>query len=200
MHPYVIGVTGNIACGKSAVLALLRDFGAAPIDADAVYADLVRPGGVLLDAIADRFGPAVIAPDGTLDRRALGAIVFADPASLAALDRITHPVVVAEVACRVVGSTMPIVAIDAVKLVESGMVALCDALWIVTCTREEQIDRLMARNAIDRAEAERRIAAQPPLAEKLEIADAVIDNSGTIADLATAVRRAWDARPPRDHE
>lgn len=196
-RPYVIGVTGNIASGKSAVMAVLRELGAVTIDADAVYADLVRPGGMLLGAIADRFGEQALAADGTLDRRALGAIVFADPAAMAALDRITHPAVVAEVARRVARSSAQVVAIDAVKLVESGMVGLCDALWVVTCDRDVQRSRLMARNGITRDEAERRIAAQPPLAFKLEVADAVIDNSGDISTLTAAVRDAWATRPAR---
>jgi dephospho-CoA kinase len=193
--PVVIGVTGNIACGKSAVLAILRDLGAATIDADEVYADLVRPEGMLLGALADRFGPEIVAADGTLDRRALAAIAFADPAALAALDRITHPAVVAEVARRIRQQRAPVVAIDAVKLVESGMVGLCDALWVVTCDPEVQIARLMARNGFDRAEAERRIAAQPPLEDKLAMADAVIDNSRDLAALRTAVAAAWVELP-----
>lgn len=194
--PYVIGVTGNIACGKSAVLAILRDLGAATIDADTVYADLVRPDSMLLGALADRFGAGIIAADGSLDRRALAAIAFADPAALAALDRITHPAVVSEVARRISRQTAEVVAIDAVKLVESGMVGLCDALWVVTCDPEVQIARLMARNGLDRAEAARRIAAQPPLADKIAIADAVVDNSGDLPALRTAVESAWSSLPP----
>jgi len=187
----VIGVTGSIACGKSSVMRTLAALGAATIDADAVYHELIRPGEPLIAALAARFGSGIIAADGAIDRRALGAIVFSDPAALADLDALTHPAVTAELRRRIASATAPVVAVDAVKLIEGGFAPDCDRLWVVVCDEERQIERLAARNGLDRAEAARRVAAQPPLAGKLALADLVIDNSGSPAATAAQVRGAW---------
>src|SRR5581483_2467034 len=106
--PYVIGVTGNIAAGKSSVMARLAERGVSVIDADAVYHALIAPGMPLNRAVRQRFGDAVARPDGTIDRRALGRIVFADPAALAALDALTHPAIEAELRRRIAATTEPI--------------------------------------------------------------------------------------------
>jgi dephospho-CoA kinase len=192
-RPFLIGVTGNIACGKSTVVGFLGELGAELIDADAVYHALIAPQWPLWHALQDRFGDSIVAPDGTIDRRALGGIVFADPAALADLDRITHPVVVEAIRERVAGAQRPVIAVDAVKLIESGMAALCDAVWLVTCEREQQIARLSERSALPRVDAERRVAAQPPVAEKLALVDTVIDNSGTLRGTREQVAAAWNA-------
>jgi dephospho-CoA kinase len=189
--PFRLGLTGNIAVGKSTVLAMLADLGAATIDADAVYHELIVPDAPLWRALVDRFGWAIIAPDNTIDRRALGALVFADPTALAALDRLTHPAVIDEIERRLPTIAADVVVIDAVKLVESGLHERCHAWWLVVCDVEQQIRRLMARNGLDRAEAERRIAAQPPLLDKPALADRVIDNSGSLAETRSQVERGW---------
>lgn len=192
-RPLWIGITGNIACGKSAVLAMLGDAGATTIDADAVYAALAVPGSRLLHAIAERFGPTVVAPDGSLDRRGLARIVFSDPAALADLDRIVRPPVVAEILRRAMAAASPVVAIDAIKLIESGLADRCDEVWVVTCSPETQLSRLMARNRLDRESALRRIASQPPVSEKLARADRVIDNDGSVAETRRQVEGALEA-------
>ena len=192
-RPFVIGLTGNIACGKSTVLRLLAGLGAETIDADAVYHELIAPEAPLWRALRDRFGDSIVAPDGSIDRRALGGIVFADPAALADLDALTHPAVVAEIRRRIAMSESAVVAVDAVKLIESGLDATCDRVWIVTCGREQQIARLMARNGWSREEAERRVDAQPPLTPKLARADLVIDNRGAPEETRCQVEPAWDA-------
>jgi dephospho-CoA kinase len=192
-RPFVIGVTGNIACGKSTVLRALADLGAETIDADAVYHELIAPARPLWHALVARFGDQIVASDGTIDRRALGAIVFADPARLAELDALTHPAVVAAIRSRIAETKAEVVAIDAVKLVESGLNADCDQLWLVTCEPEQQVGRLMARNGMAQDEAERRVAAQPSLDEKRRLADLVIDNSGTRGETREQVERAWQA-------
>jgi dephospho-CoA kinase len=194
-RPFVIGVTGGIACGKSTVLRELGRLGAETIDADAVYHDLVAPGKPLVGVLAERFGPGVVAEDGSLDRRALGRIVFGDPAALAELDALTHPAVITEVRRRIEGSGSLVVAVDAVKLVESGMAGLCDRVWLVTCTPEQQVERLMARGGLTRDEAERRVAAQAPDGPRLARADLVIDNSGPVEATVEAVRAAWARLP-----
>jgi dephospho-CoA kinase len=192
---FTLGLTGNIASGKSTVSGMLREMGATVIDSDLVYRELVGPGQPLLASLAKRFGPDIIAPDGSLDRPALGTIVFSDPAALADLDRLTHPAVIAEVDRRVAAVPTGVVVLDAVKLIESGHADRCDAVWVVTTSPDEQVTRLMRRNTLSAGEARRRVAAQPPLAEKLARADVVIDNSGTIEQTREQVERAWRNLP-----
>jgi dephospho-CoA kinase len=193
--PYLIGLTGNIACGKSTVLAQLAEYGAEVIDADRLVHELQRPGEPVWAAIREAFGPGIVAADGTLDRRALGTLVFGDPAALVRLEALTHPAVRARVAGRVAASTAPVVVIDAIKLIEGGLADACDQVWVVTCAPEQQLARLMARNGFDEAEARRRIDAQPPVAEKAARADVVIDNGGTREATRAQVAAAWAALP-----
>jgi len=190
-RPFVIGVTGNIACGKSSVSRLLDEFGATVIDADRVYHELIQSGMPLQDALRDRFGDVVVGADRQIDRKALGAIVFADPAALADLDRLTHPIVVAETIVRIENARTRIVVVDAVKLYESGIAERCDEVWLVICKPEVQLSRLMLRNDIDRADAKRRIAAQPPLETKIIQSSRIIDNSSDPEALRAIVTRAW---------
>lgn len=192
-RPFVLGLTGNIASGKSTVLAMLTELGAVPLDADAVYHELIVPGAPLWRAIRDRFGETIVAPGGAIDRRALGALVFADSAALADLDALTHPAVVAAVRDRLAGLDGGIAVVDAVKLIESGMAQDCDRVWLVVSEPDQQVERLMRRNGLSRDEAERRVAAQPPLAPKLPLVDAVIDNSGTLEAARAQVEAAWRA-------
>lgn len=198
MPDFTLGVTGNIATGKSTVTGILAELGATVIDSDLVYRELVAAGQPLLDDLAARFGNGVIAEDGALDRAALGKIVFSDPDALADLDRITHPAVIAEVARRVEAIPHGVVVLDAVKLIESGSADRCDAVWIVIADPDVQMTRLMKRNRLSEEEARRRVAAQPPLEPKLRRADLVIDNSGSLEDLRAAVMRAWQALPIGD--
>lgn len=193
-RPYVIGVTGNIACGKSTVLRALAELGAQTIDADRVYHELIAPRMPLNDALVARFGPAIRAADGAIDRRALGALVFADMSALADLDRLTHPAVHAELTRRIAACRAPVLAVDAVKLVEAGLHRDCDAVWLVECTPEQQVERLMHRNGITRADAQRRIAAQPPLGPKRAAATTVIDNRGSEAGTRSQVVQLWRQR------
>lgn len=190
-RPFVIGVTGGIATGKSSVLELLASRGVETIDADAVYHTLVRPGGALVAPIAARFGPAMLAEDGSIDRRALAGIVFADRAALADLDAITHPAVITAIRARIDASRSHVVAVDAIKLIESGLAELCDSIWLVVCDPAIQRIRLMRRNGLSEDEADMRLAAQPDEAARRAQADVVIDNSGTFADLERQVAEQW---------
>lgn len=196
--PFLLGVTGNIACGKSAVLARLAERGVETIDADRVVHALQEPGEAVWSAIRDEFGPGVIAPDGRLDRRALGAVVFADPARLARLEELTHPAVRARIVALVTEAAarrVPLVVVDAIKLYEGGLAVYCDATWVVTCAPAQQLARLMARNGFTEAEARQRIAAQPPQAEKVARADLAIDNSGPLDATRAQVAAALAALP-----
>ena len=193
--PFVLGVTGNIAAGKSTVVRMLAEFGAEVIDADAVYHGLIVPDAPLWQELLDRFGDRILAPDRRIDRRALGGIVFADAAALADLDALTHPTVLAAIDAQVAASTATVVVIDAVKLIESGHADACGRVWLVVSEPARQVERLMRRNGLTRAEAERRVDAQPLLGPKLARADTVIDNNGTIDELHAQAEAAWRALP-----
>lgn len=194
-RPFVLGLTGNIACGKSTVLGMLAEHGAETIDADQVYHSLIRPGAPLWEGVRRRFGTDIIAPDGAIDRRALGTIVFGDPKALADLDALTHPAVVDEVERLIAQSRARVLVVDAVKLVESGLDRACQAFWLVTCRPDQQIERLRHRNGLSQQEAENRVARQPPLAAKLARADEVIDNSRSLEETRRQVDRAWGLLP-----
>lgn len=196
-RPFLLGLTGNIACGKSAVLGMLAELGAETIDADKVYHDLIVPDAPLWHTLRDAFGDEIIGPDRQIDRRALGAIVFADRTELAKLDRLTHPAVTEAIWQRIMQATAPVVVVDAVKLIESGMADECDRVWLVVCNPDQQIERLKQRNRLTAEEAARRIASQPPLGPKLARADTVIDNSGDLAATRRQVEAAWKALPIR---
>jgi dephospho-CoA kinase len=191
-RPYVIGLTGNIACGKSLVLKTLRELGAETFDADLVAHEVMRHGTPAWRAIVERFGEGVVGEDGEINRRALGAIVFADPAALESLDQIVHPATVAAIRDRVAKVAGGVAVIDAIKLFEAGLNADCDEIWVVDCTREQQIERLMRRNNLTREAAIERIDAQPPQTEKRARADRIIDNSGAPDDTVAAVRALWE--------
>jgi dephospho-CoA kinase len=188
-----IGITGPIGCGKSTVAGWLAARGAFVVDADAVARAVVEPGEPALARVVERFGDAVRAPDGTLDRAALARIVFADPVALGDLEAIVHPAVRPRVlaaieAAETVGA--PAVVIEAIKLVESGLAALCDETWLVTCSPDEQRARLAGRG-VDPEDAARRIAAQGDMATLLApVVTRTLDTSG---DLVTAEERAADA-------
>lgn len=190
-RPYVIGLTGNIACGKSLVLKTLRELGAATFDADLVAHQVMRHGTPAWHEIVTRFGEGVVGDDGEINRRALGAIVFAEPAALEALDQIVHPATVAAIRQQVEQLIGGVAVIDAIKLFEAGLDADCDEIWVVDCTREQQVERLMRRNNLTRDAAMERIDAQPPQAEKRARADRVIDNSGAPDKTVAAVRELW---------
>jgi dephospho-CoA kinase len=196
---FIIGLTGNIACGKSTVVQTLADAGVHTIDADAVTRHLQQPGQPVYDAIVAAFGTSILLPDGTLDRKALGAIVFADPVQLTRLEQLIHPVVRQHIldwlAALPSGSpAVPTIAvIDAIKLIESGWPAHCDAVWIVTAPRASQMSRLMQTRGLSEADAILRIDAQAPQATKVARADVVFANTGTLDSLQTQVRSALAA-------
>ncbi len=188
---YVIGLTGNIATGKSTVGRLLADLGAQVIDADQVAHAVMRRGRTAWQEVVLAFGLAVLGPDGEIDRRKLGAIVFRDPAALRRLEDIVHPAVRAAMRACTRRSQAPVVVYEAIKLLESGAAEDCDAVWVVTCPRAVQVERLMRTRGLSRAEAELRIDAQPPPEEKLARADVVITNDGSLEETRQQVERAW---------
>lgn len=194
-RPFLIGVTGGIACGKSTVLKILGELGAEFIDADSVYHQLIRAGLPLWQSLRTRFGDEILARDRSIDRGKLGAIVFSDEAALADLDALTHPAVVTEIKQRISKSASAVIAIDAVKLFDSGLADVCDRVWLVTCDPQVQIARLLLRNRLTYEEARRRLAAQPEFNAHANRVDLIIDNSGDIAATREQIVRAWHALP-----
>jgi dephospho-CoA kinase len=206
---YLIGLTGGIACGKSTVLAMLAALGARTIDADRVTHRVQQPGTATYQQIISVFGKDIVTtPGGPLDRRKLGAIVFSDPAKLRQLERIVHPAVhaaigewLAEVGqlggagTRVQPLARPIAVIDAIKLLEAGWHQQCNAVWVVVCPLEQQVERLMTTRGMSEAEARQRIAAQPAPETRLPYATVVIDNGGSQTNTREQVERAWAAIP-----
>jgi dephospho-CoA kinase len=190
--PFLLGLTGNIACGKTAVGQLLAErFGAEYIDADRLVHGLYAADTPETWAIAQRFGGHLLGSDGTIDRRRLGDLVLADPAALRDLEAIVHPAVLRAVEQRVAASRAPVVVVDAIKLIESGLAARCQAVWVVTCDRADQLRRLQQTRGLTRDQAEQRIRAQGAQEEKLRHATAVIENRGSLEELARQVDAAW---------
>lgn len=188
----IIGLTGNIACGKSTVVGRLRELGAYTIDADALIHVILRREGAAFGPVVEEFGEGIMGPEGEIDRRALGRIVFSDPERLRRLEEIEHPIVRGLIEEEIRGAGERVVVVDAIKLFESGWAARSDVVWVVTCRREQQVERLMRTRGYSREEAELRIGAQSPQAEKVARADVVIDNSGTPAETCRQVDAAWE--------
>jgi dephospho-CoA kinase len=191
-----IGLTGPIGCGKSTVAGWLAARGAVVVDADALTREVMVPRTAAFDAIVARFGPRMVGPDGSLDRSALGRIVFADQAALRALEAIVHPAVrpliVAAVAVAE-GAGAAAVVIEAIKLVEAGYARECDEVWLVTCPEIEQRARLRARGATD-GEVDQRLTTQGDVRERLgPAATRVIDTGGSAEEAERRVDEAYRA-------
>jgi dephospho-CoA kinase len=195
-----IGLTGGIACGKSTVAGLLRDRGVPVIDADRVARDVVAAGTPGLAAVVARFSDDVLQPDGALDRKALGRIVMADPAARRDLEAITHPRIFAGIRyglARLEADGHPAAVVEAALMVETGSYRLYDALIVVAASPGVQRARLMAREEMDAATAERWMSAQLPVADKVTHATEAIWNDGDLAALEAAVEQAWERLAPQ---
>src|SRR5437764_14509307 len=192
--PRIIGLTGNIACGKTAVGHMLLELGAEKyIDADAVVHKLYQAGQAITIKVGEVFGAAALAPDGSVDRQALGEIVFHDAEAMRRLEAIVHPAVgVALVSELATVSSSGIAIIDAVKLLEGGSGAFCQSKWMVVCPEEQELARLMARSRVSREEALARLRAQPAVAERLALVDEVIDNGGSLEETRRQVEAAFE--------
>lgn len=190
-----VGLTGSIAVGKSFVLSSLGDLGARTIDADAVAREVVEPGTVGLNSVVEVFGSEVLRPDGSLDRPKLGSIVFADEAKRQKLNLILHPLILArqDEIMRHLANESPnaIVVVDAALMIESGGYKRFDKLIVVHCDSEVQLERLMKRDGISRAEAERRIKTQMPQEKKKRHADYLIDTSSGFESTRQQTIAVW---------
>lgn len=192
----IIGLTGNIASGKSSVARLLAERGIPVIDADVLAREAVAPGSPALARIVERFGLEALAPDGTLDRTALRRRVFGAPLELDALNAIVHPAVgrLRDVALdRQRAAGAPVVVCDIPLLFEAGLTGSVDTILLVDAPRDVRLDRLVRDRGLAPAEAMQMIAAQMPAELKRARADVVIDNDGSREDLAARVDAAWRA-------
>jgi dephospho-CoA kinase len=197
----LVGLTGGIGSGKSTVAELLRELGATVVDADAIVHELQRKGSPLLAEMVEAFGEGILRDDGELDRKALGDVVFRDPAARKRLGEIVHPKVGAEMMRRVQAARdagTEVVVMDVPLLLEGRRAgaggaarAPYDCVVVVWVPESVQIERTMARDGCDRGEAERRVRAQMSLDEKRDLADHVIDNSGTREETEAQVRALY---------
>jgi dephospho-CoA kinase len=191
----IIGLTGGIASGKSSVARILEALGGVVVDADQLAREAVAPGEEAYLSIVAEFGEVILHPDRTINRQALGKVVFADSAARRRLEQITHPAIarLAEEKLAALGKAgTPVVVYMAPLLIEAGVTSRVDEIWVVYADRETQVSRLMLRDGLSRDEALQRLAAQMPMEEKRTYGRIVIDNSGTPEETERQVMDLWE--------
>jgi dephospho-CoA kinase len=192
---YVIGLTGNIATGKSVVRKMLEHLGAFGIDADEVAHRAMSRGGPAYEEVIRLFGEWILDSGGEINRKALGRLAFADAKLLDELEAIMHPMVIQAVDLLIQRSHSPAIVLEAIKLFESGLADSCDTIWVVDCTPDVQIDRLVRKRGLSQTTARQRIAVQPAQKGKLARAKVVIQNSKSFEDTWNQVQNAWASGP-----
>lgn len=192
---YIIGLTGGIGSGKSTVGAMLADLGAIVIDADQVAREIVEPGQAALTEIVNYFGDDVLLPDGSLDRKRLGAIIFADEQKRQVLNQITHPAIKDAINQKLEQITREksgaVVVIEAPLLIEAGMVDMVDEVWLVTVEPEVQVKRVMERDGLDYDAAWQRVRSQSPSSDKIAYSNVVISTGQSIKELHREIQKHW---------
>jgi dephospho-CoA kinase len=189
-----VGLTGGIACGKTVVRQMLARRGAFTIDADEIVHELMAPGTALSREIEEKFGAAMIAPDGSVDRAKLGTKVFSDAELRGRLNRIVHPHVIEEEKRQLAAAEKRaerVAVVDAALMIETGTFQDYDYLLVVYCPRAIQVERLMRRGGFSEEEATRRVDSQLPVEEKKQYANFVVDTSGTLDDTERQVEAVW---------
>lgn len=187
----VVGLTGNIATGKSAVMQLAAERGARTIDADKVVHEVLATDQAVKDGIRTAFGDGVFDSDGNLIRSELGKVVFADTEALRRLEALVHPAVRQEITRQVQASDATITVVEAILLLEGSLHTLCDQIWVTTCSAETQLHRLMTYRNMPEEAARQRIEAQSPQADKIARADVVIDTDGDMDATIAQFEDAW---------
>lgn len=193
--PYRIGLTGNIATGKSTVGKMLVELGALRIDADRVAHAVMMPDGAAYSSVLQTFGTDILSEDGLLDRKKLGTIVFTNPLALQRLESLVHPPVISAINQMIDNIRAQVVVVEAIKLLETGMADNYDTLWVTTCPESVQLSRLINLRKLQREDALRRLRAQPPQKVKLARADVVINTAGTLEETRVQVNEAWYRLP-----
>lgn len=189
---YLIGLTGNIATGKSVVARMLERLGAKVIDADRLVHWLLDHDRDLQQAITHEFGEDILDEEGRIVRRKLAARVFGNPDALQKLESLVHPRVIKWIRWIVENAKERVIVVEAIKLIESGFHTQCDALWVVTCPEREQLRRLVEIRGMSPQEALARIRSQPPQEAKIALADVVIHNDGPLARTWEQVKAHWE--------
>ncbi len=193
---YVIGLTGNIATGKSVVRRMLEHLGAYTIDADALSHRVISKGAPGYQPVLDRFGSWLLDKDGQINRSKLGHLVFADKDALKQLEDIIHPYVLQAVDILARRASQSVIVIEAIKLLESNLHSQCDAIWVTDAPQHVQVERLMRKRGMSQEDATQRVNAQTAQKEKLSAANVVITNKGSYDDLWKQVSEAWKAASP----
>ena len=188
---YVIGLTGNIATGKSVVRRMLEHLGAYTIDADALSHRVISKGAPGYQPVLDRFGTWLLDKDSQIDRNKLGRLAFADAEVLAQLEEIIHPYVGQAVDMLARRASQPVIVIEAIKLLESELRTYCDSIWVADAPQEVQVERLMRKRGLTREDALQRVHSQSAQNDKLAAAKVVITNTGSYEDLWKQVNDAW---------
>ncbi|HEV2238935.1 MAG TPA: dephospho-CoA kinase [Ktedonobacterales bacterium] len=191
--PYILGLTGNIASGKTTVGLTLLELGATTyVDADQAVHELYLPGQPLAARLAQEFGPGVLNAEGGVDRARLGELVFGNAEQLKRLEALVHPAVQAALVGRLRAlGPEDVGVLDAVKLVEAGYAPFCRGVWVVTCPEAVQLQRLIETRGLTEAQARARLSAQPALQPKLAVATEVIHNDGSLDALRAQITAAW---------
>jgi dephospho-CoA kinase len=193
---FVIGLTGNIATGKSVVRRMLEHLGAYGIDADALAHRAIAKGAPGYKPVVELFGRWILGPDGQIDRSRLGRVIFSDPQAVVLLEGVVHPLVTQAVNLIVQRATQPVVVVEAIKLLESGIGQSCDSIWVSYAPPKVQMARLILNRKMTEAEATQRIIAQPPQDKKMAAANVIIKNVGSYEDTWRQVVTAWLALFP----
>lgn len=188
----IIGLTGNIATGKSVVRRMLEHLGALGIDADALGHRALDPASPGYHQIIEAFGRAILDEKGFINRKALGRIVFSDPAALSRLEAIVHPLIRQAIALLIENAPQKVIVIEAIKLLEGDLYALCDSIWVTEAAPETQLARLRNKRNMSTQDAQQRIQSQPPQAQKITVADVIIHNDRSFEVTWNQVTRAWN--------
>ena len=190
----VIGLTGGIGTGKSEVARILEEIGAYIIDADRLGHSAYLPHSEIWEEVVKEFGYGVLLPDEEIDRKKLGSIVFNDPVQLAKLNEIMHPRMGQMVANIIEGLDAEVVVVEAALLLEAGWDALVDEVWCTGASEDVVIDRLKARNGLNKEEAQKRINAQMSVDERKSRSQVMIENNGDLAQLTIVIEQIWENR------
>ena len=188
---YIVGFTGNICAGKSAVCNILEDIGAQIIDADIITHDVMKSYSPVFKDIVEEFGEKILNNKGEIDRKILGQIVFSDKLSLNRLELLLHPMIRSKIEETILDSNDGVIVVEAIKLLESGLSNHCDSVWVINASFEQRLERLIQRDNINAKEAQNRLHMQGPQELKLQQADVIIANSRSLEETYVQVWHEW---------